>query len=408
MLSNQSVISVESVSKRYQLGYWLPGPLQYVTRIFKNKQEFLALDDVSFAVHPGEVLGIIGSNGAGKSTMLKILAGVTKPTLGRVNVQGKISALIELGAGFHPELTGRDNIYLNGAILGMKRREIDRVLNDIIAFAELERFIDTPVKRYSSGMYARLGFSIAVHVNPDVLIVDEVLSVGDFSFQQKSLERMLDFKAQAKGMVFVSHNLVSVQRICNRVIWLDHGQVKLVGNPAEVIEAYKRASRQKTVPADQSASAQNGKLIVSEKAAEVLEVTLLNSRSTDETVYHVGDAIKVQLLVRMSKELSEAAFGVALYRHDGLKLGEASNLFDKVLFGNINGEGCVTFETNSFSLSPGTYYVNVAINDGYLITHDHVPHAAQFHISGDDSQSLQPGPLYLSGEWNYNPSSGSV
>jgi lipopolysaccharide transport system ATP-binding protein len=201
-------------------------------------REFWALQDVSFEVRRGEAFGIIGSNGAGKSTILKLITGITRPTRGTVRAHGRLSALIEVSAGFHPDLTGRENIYLNGTILGMTRAEIRQRFDAIVAFSELEEFLDTPVKRYSSGMYARLGFSVAVHVEPEILIVDEVLSVGDYLFQEKCLERMREIMAGDATIVFVSHNIRAVATLCERSLLLDHGRVAQIGTSNEVIKAY--------------------------------------------------------------------------------------------------------------------------------------------------------------------------
>jgi lipopolysaccharide transport system ATP-binding protein len=203
-----------------------------------DKREFWALQDISFEVAPGEALGIIGSNGAGKSTILKILSRIMQPTKGDMIVNGRLSALIEVAAGFHYDLTGRENIYLNGTILGMKRREIDSKLDQIIDFSGIEEFIDTPVKRYSSGMYARLGFSVAAHVDPDVLIVDEVLSVGDYVFQRKCMERMREVTRSGAAVLFVSHNLTSIAEFCDRCLLLERGRVAKIGPTEEVIRAY--------------------------------------------------------------------------------------------------------------------------------------------------------------------------
>src|SRR5215469_4271091 len=200
-----------------------------------EKREFWALKDISFEVKRGEALGIIGHNGAGKSTILKILSRIMKPTKGEMMVNGRLSALIEVSAGFHQDLTGRENIFLNGTILGMTRREIESKLDQIIAFSGLEEFIDTPVKRYSSGMYARLGFSVAAHVDPDVLIVDEVLSVGDYVFQQQCLKRINEVISGGAAVLFVSHNLKSVAQFCQRSLLLDHGQMVTIGPTQEVI-----------------------------------------------------------------------------------------------------------------------------------------------------------------------------
>ncbi|MGB6744999.1 MAG: ABC transporter ATP-binding protein, partial [Terracidiphilus sp.] len=209
----------------------------------KDKRDFWALRDISFEVKQGEVLGIIGRNGAGKSTILKILSRIMEPTKGSMLVNGRLSALIEVSAGFHQDLTGRENIYLNGTILGMTKREIDSKLDQIIDFSGIEEFIDTPVKRYSSGMYARLGFSVAAHVNPDILIVDEVLSVGDYLFQQKCMNRMSQIVSDGASVLFVSHNLKSVVEFCPRALLLERGKMIALGPTPEVIAAYLDSSR---------------------------------------------------------------------------------------------------------------------------------------------------------------------
>lgn len=209
-----------------------------------DNPHMLALDDVSFDVKQGEILGIIGRNGAGKSTLLKILSRVTAPTRGSVKIKGRVASLLEVGTGFHPELTGRENIYLNGAILGMTKWEIIKKFDEIVTFAEIEQFIDTPVKRYSSGMYVRLAFAVAAHLDPDILIIDEVLAVGDASFQKKCLGKIGDIAKGRRTVLFVSHNMTAVRNICNRVVWLDSGKVKYMSETDNVIEKYLRQSFQ--------------------------------------------------------------------------------------------------------------------------------------------------------------------
>ena len=215
---------------------------EYVMRFIKGQlfyNEFVSLDDVSFTVDKGDILGIVGFNGAGKSTMLKILAGVLKPTAGSVSVKGSIAPLIEVGAGFDPELTARENIYLNGAILGYSRKFLDAHFDQIIAFDELESFVNVPIKNFSSGMYARLGFAIATVVDPDILIVDEVLSVGDYRFKEKCIKRIKKMIDQGTTIIIVSHEIDLIEEVCNKVLWLDHGKVKGIGNTDEICEAYK-------------------------------------------------------------------------------------------------------------------------------------------------------------------------
>jgi len=244
-------IEVSQLSKRFVLQHDQPKSLQDVAlRLFRHRvrerhqrhEEFWALSGISFAIEPGESLAIIGRNGSGKSTCLKLLAGIMQPTSGFVKVQGRISALIELGAGFHPELTGKDNVFVNGVILGMTRNEIKRRFDEIVAFAELEHFIDIPVKFYSSGMYLRLAFAIAINVNADIMLLDEVLAVGDQSFQAKCLQRISELKRNGATIVFVSHDLNAVRTICQRTIWLDRGKLRADNATEAVIADYNKSS----------------------------------------------------------------------------------------------------------------------------------------------------------------------
>jgi len=262
MPTGDNVLEVRDLSKKFRRGEIygsLRDLLPAVThRLFRggsgqelDRRDFWALKDASFSVRRGEAFGIIGGNGAGKSTILKLLTGIMRPTEGSIHVAGRVSALIEVSAGFHQDLTGRENIYLNGAILGMTKEEIRRRFDAIVAFSGLEEFIDTPVKRYSSGMYARLGFSVAAHVDPDVLLVDEVLSVGDYLFQRKCIERMNSVIASGATVVFVSHNLRAVANLCQRSLLLERGQVQMIGPTAEAIRTYyKRGQQQRATGAD--------------------------------------------------------------------------------------------------------------------------------------------------------------
>jgi lipopolysaccharide transport system ATP-binding protein len=250
------IIKTEKLSKRYIIGHQaekgdglrhvIEKAVRSPARLFRRgagtggptKEEFWALRDIDFDVEEGEVVGIIGRNGAGKSTLLKILSRITEPTKGRVRLYGRVASLLEVGTGFHPELTGRENIFLNGAVLGMGRLEIKRKFDEIVAFASIEKFLDTPVKRYSSGMYVRLAFAVAAHLEPEILIVDEVLAVGDAQFQKKCLDKMDDAGSSGRTVLFVSHNMQAVSRLCNRCIMLDHGKVLMDGPTHEVTNAY--------------------------------------------------------------------------------------------------------------------------------------------------------------------------
>ncbi len=277
-----------------------------------SPREFWALSDISLAVGRGEALGIIGHNGAGKSTILKLLSGVLKPTEGTVTVKGSLSALIEVGAGFHPDLTGRENIYLNGAILGLSRAEVARKFDQIVEFSGLAEFLDTPVKRYSTGMYARLGFSVAAHVDPEILIVDEVLSVGDFLFQKRCMQRMKEVVARGTAIVFVSHNLDAVANFCTRAILLDHGRIAAEGSPRDVITAYMDAGRtaQSHGPA---------------KKAFVSHL-VIRDQNGPCTTFQAGDDAWLDVDVTANRRCERLSFAVYLRNHRGFEVFHTSTI----------------------------------------------------------------------------------
>jgi ABC-type polysaccharide/polyol phosphate transport system ATPase subunit len=243
--NNNEVVRLESASVQYRVPHERIGTFkEYMIRLMQGKvkyNSFWALKDVSFSVNQGEIFGLIGQNGAGKSTLLKVIARVLRPTAGRVLVKGRVAPLLEFGAGFHPELTGRENVYLNGAMLGFNQEEMDAKFQGIVDFAELWDFIDAPLRTYSSGMWARLGFSVATDVDPDILIIDEVLSVGDEAFQRKSMERINTFKEQGVTILFVSHNMDVIESMCQRTAWIDQGLLQIVGETSEVIAAYRES-----------------------------------------------------------------------------------------------------------------------------------------------------------------------
>lgn len=242
-MTNETVITFKNVTKRFsKLSH--KTFKEFIPALFKGektKDSFIALNDISFEIKKGETIGIIGPNGAGKSTILKLIAGVMSPTQGKLTVNGRVSPLIELGAGFHPELTGHENIFLNGSILGLSQKEITNNFNNIVKFAELEEFIDQPVKHYSSGMYMRLAFAIAIHTHPEILIVDEILAVGDASFQSKCFKKMEDFKKSHKiTIVFVSHDISQIKKFCSKTIYIDHSKLIDIGNTKEITKLYEK------------------------------------------------------------------------------------------------------------------------------------------------------------------------
>ena len=277
-----------------------------------SPREFWAVKDVSLAVARGEALGIIGHNGAGKSTVLKLLSGLLKPTKGTIEVNGSLSALIEVGAGFHPDLTGRENIYLNGAILGLSRTDVARKFDQIVEFSGIAEFLDTPVKRYSTGMYARLGFSVAAHVDPDILLVDEVLSVGDYLFQKRCMERMKEIIARGSAIVFVSHNLDAVASFCTRAILLDHGRVAAEGNPRDVITAYME-KEQAAAGDTQSKDVFISRLVT-------------RDRNGPRTTFQAGDDVWLDVDVTANKRCERLSFAVFLRNRQNIEVFHTSTI----------------------------------------------------------------------------------
>jgi len=320
-----------------------------------EKEEFWALRDVSFTVQPGEVVGIIGRNGAGKSTLLKILSRITEPTSGQIKLRGRVASLLEVGTGFHPELSGRENIFLNGAILGMRRAEIRRKFDEIVAFAEIEKFLDTPVKRYSSGMYVRLAFAVASHLEPEILIVDEVLAVGDAAFQKKCLGKMQDVsRADGRTVLFVSHNLASIRELCDTAILLEAGSVHTAGPCYRVIEAYQHGLAGTT-----TASVPKPEAVLLEKAyATGVEIETLDGRP--QTAVSVGQPWRVR--VRFHTASSQPAFVAAL----GLKSIDGTSVQTAWTPPRdlAPGDYEAIFEQDRVHLAAGTYSVIIGLSSG--------------------------------------------
>jgi lipopolysaccharide transport system ATP-binding protein len=318
-----------------------------------------ALKDVSFEVEQGDVLGIIGRNGAGKSTLLKILSQITEPTSGHARLRGRLASLLEVGTGFHPELTGRENIYLNGAILGMKKREIDGKFDEIIAFAEVEQFLDTPVKNYSSGMYVRLAFAVAAHLEPEILIVDEVLAVGDMEFQRKCMGKMSQVARSGRTILFVSHNMAAVQNLCAKAVLLSHGQVEQIGECADVLSSYLRSGYvREQEQLDLKSHRVRGKLPI------LQGVEVLASDGQPSEHFFVGDGLTIKLHYDCPVPLANAAFGIQVESMMGEKL---CGLYTQSQHGTIPElpqQGTVSCHVPTLLLMPGTYLLSFYCSTG--------------------------------------------
>lgn len=320
------------------------------------ERDFWALKDVSFEINRGESVGFIGRNGAGKSTILKLLAAVTKPSDGKVVVDGRVAALIEVGAGFHPELTGRENVYLNGSILGMRKAEIEKSFDSIVSFSELEKFIDTPVKHYSSGMYVRLGFAIAVHTNPDIFLIDEVLAVGDEAFQQKCLTTLAAHKAAGKTIILVSHDLAKVQEVCDRCIYVCQGQIQKDGTPADVIRQYRF---------DVAGTQTNGQSPQHEygQQAEILGVIFRRQDGSECSEFDPGDDLMIEVRYWAHRRIENPVFIVDIDGRKGAHVTAMSTRTDGIVIDSIEGKSSIFCRVPRLSLNEGIYTVNVELDN---------------------------------------------
>jgi ABC-type polysaccharide/polyol phosphate transport system ATPase subunit len=390
-------VEVEGVSKRFRLYHERNQSLKAAFMRGRRAKfdEFWALQDVSLSVPTGKTYGLIGHNGSGKSTLLKCMAGILVPDKGAITTRGKVSALLELGAGFHPELSGRDNVYLNGSILGMSKKQIDAQFDEIVDFAGLETFIDTPVKNYSSGMYVRLGFSVAINVDPEVLMVDEVLAVGDENFQRKCMEKFKDFRDEGRTVVIVSHALGTMRTMCDEVAWLDHGKLLGVGRPSELVDEYVGAShedREQTTEAGRGTRWGSGELQVVE--AEVIH------RGDGVTRVATGEPVAIRLHYRATEPITEPVFGIALHTLDGQHVTGPNTRDVELSTGVVVGEGHIDLEIPRLMLTPGTYELTVAAYDHSLVhAYDHREKVLRFDITPGEPRD-QFGVVSLGGSWN--------
>ena len=334
-------------------------------------ETFTALDGVSFEVPRGTTFGVIGENGSGKSTLLKLLAGITKPTRGSLAVAGRISALIELGAGFHPEISGRENVAINGIMLGLTRREVDERFDEIVDFAELREFIDAPVKTYSSGMYMRLGFSVAIHVDPDVLLIDEVLAVGDESFTRKCLDKIGEFHRRGKTIVLVTHSLGLVEKMCDETLWLRHGRKAGIGDPKRVVDAYltyvaggEEALLARQAPAPEAETKPEGyrEGRWGSREVEITRVRLVDDRGQERHVFASGEGVTLRLEVEARAEVEDFVFGVGIFTADGVSVYGTNTHIEDYMPRRAVGRGEVALELSDLRLVEGTYLLDVAVH----------------------------------------------
>jgi len=379
-------------------------------RSLKADELVMAVDGISLQAEKGMTFGVIGENGSGKSTLLKLVAGIAKPTSGWVRVEGKISALIELGAGFHPEITGRENVFINGIMLGLSKKEISRKFDEIVRFAELENFIDAPVKTYSSGMYMRLGFSVAINVNPDVLLIDEVLAVGDAAFVPKCLDRIDDFRRRKKTILFVSHDLATVEKICDKVAWMKGGRIQMLGEPKRVVDAYLQdiaamqeedyQKRKIEVDLEQKWEDERREKRWGKREVEIRKVTLKNLRGEEKHVFTPDEGMVIEIDAVAHEPVKDFVFGIGIFNSQGISCYGTNTSLEDYEPVALQGEGKAMCRIEKLNLVNGTYYLDVAVHkrDGY--PYDYHRNLYSFLVS---STLKDVGIARLPHTWTFSP-----
>lgn len=428
-MAAKRVIRVENVSKRFTLHHDRPRSFQEVflkllrSERAPSREKFWVLRNVSFDVEPGEMLGIVGKNGAGKSTLLKLLTRIIEPTSGWIEVNGRVGALLELGAGFHHELTGRENVYLNGSILGFSRIDMNRIFDDIVSFSGLESFIDVPVKHYSSGMFMRLGFSVAIHLQPDVLLVDEILAVGDQAFQYRCLDRINEMKRQGVTIILVTHTIEHVREMCSRALWLDEGMIQADGPVEHVLDEYmtqvadsdqqalrraealRRRQLARTPKGQAPGTSHDG---AKRKAnwrwgsgeAEIVRVRFLDGQGQERRSFKTGETFTARIWYSAHRRIERPQFGVALHRADGFHICGPNTESGNYPIEAIAGNGFIDFIIPHSPLLPGTFLFSAAIYDHEgEFAYDHHHQAYSFRIIPGTNTRREYGVLRIPSQW---------
>jgi ABC-type polysaccharide/polyol phosphate transport system ATPase subunit len=395
-VSRTPAITVQGVSKRYRLYQERNQSLKatLMRRRRARYEEFWALRHVSFEVAEGATFGLIGENGSGKSTMLKCMAKILRPDHGSIATRGKISALLELGAGFHQELSGRENVYLNGAILGLSKRQIDERFDKIVDFAGLEHFIDTPVKSYSSGMYVRLGFSVAINVEPDILLIDEILAVGDEDFQRKCGEKFEELRSRGKTIVIVSHALPNVRNLCDEVALLEHGDLRRVGPAGDVIDEYIGDVMSKRM----NAGERGGRWGSGEAVIEDIE--MLDTSGEPAKRVRTGDTVVFRLHYSTTQPVERPVFTLGVHALSGIFVGGASTRDENKVPDTVDGTGFLDFRIDRLMLVPGTYDLTASVLN-YSLTHmfDYRHRSFRFDVEAGVPRADEEGLVALGGTW---------
>jgi ABC-2 type transport system ATP-binding protein len=382
---NQPVIRVTDVSKKFVIrkDKSLKERLVNARRSKANVEAFWALRDINIEVDPGHTLGLIGGNGSGKSTLLKIIGGILTPTTGYVERRGRLAALLELGAGFHGDLTGRENVYLNASILGLSRAQTDKYFDSIVDFSGIEQFIDTQVKFYSSGMYVRLAFAVAIHVDPEILLVDEVLAVGDEPFQRKCLDRIKQFQHDGRTIILVTHSLEQVRQMCDRVVLLDTGSLVVDGDPSEAVRHFRE------VNSEQDHAEQANR----EHTLTIINPRTFGSDGKQHNIYPAGASLGVEFEVTADTEVTDWATGVALTDASGLLIYGTNTVLQDMVLEPISGKRTVRFRFDQLPVSDGQYFIDIAVHPKMGADYYRIDRAVSFQVSND---ATDPGVLALS------------
>ncbi len=408
MTKNEIVIDVKNITKKFKI-YMDKGSQLKERLLFRKRnryEEREVLKGISFQVKKGEAVGLIGHNGCGKSTTLKLLTKIMYPDSGEITMKGRISSLIELGAGFHPDMSGRENIYTNASIFGLTKKEIDARLDEIIAFSELEEFIDNPVRTYSSGMYMRLAFSVAINVDADILLIDEILAVGDTNFQTKCFNRLRELKAKGMTIIIVTHDLSTIEKFCDRSIWINKGLIVREGRSDEVVDAYFSFMNQKRVesepvlpkesePTDETSetetenSSDNNEIDYSAnrfglKYVEIKKAEMINSENKDVRIFRTGEKLSIKIHYHVNRPLDDYIFGFGFYTLEGECLYGNNTQIDRIKVNTRNTDGTVYADIERLSLLAGKYVLNVAVVDSDGTPMDFYRNYCEFEVVSED------------------------
>lgn len=409
-MSDEVVIRFDQVSKSFKLQASCPRSfLDAFTSIFKKRRRretFWVLKDVDFEVYKGEFIGLIGANGAGKSTSLKLISKIIEPTCGDIWSQGKIGALLELGAGFHPELSGRENIYLNASVMGLDRTYVNQYFDDIVAFSELESFIDVPVKHYSSGMYVRLGFSVAIYARPDILLIDEVLAVGDESFQHKCLDKIAELRRSGATILLVTHSLDTVESLCDRAIWFEHGRVAKAGASRDVVMAYRnyvsKLERDLSVEREHEDTNQGDieQHRWGTRQVEITAVELVDQAGSRVSTFQSEKPMDIWIHYRCNVEIDEIVVGLAFYHQNGAHISGPNTKFAGYVVDNVSDEGALRYHIPALPLLEGAYELSVSVVDETMMKiYDYHDRLYPFRVHRGESREIF-GLVTLGGEWS--------